>query len=153
GIRECQGGRIGHASGKEATYRDVVRAKEDSREEPDDEQRGDGDDRGKEHPFYTVPVDESVQELLAGMKPHARKEQDDADLADREIRVVRHIPKERSNAADSAEQDGNEERSARETEPHGRRNARKGDRNATDEHAEPDADKHGDQLCVVQLLE
>ena len=100
-----------------------------------------------------VALNDGREELRPGAQPDGREEQRDAELAEREVRVHRHVPDQPPDAPDAAEQQRHDERPAGEAEPHRLRKAGEGDRHRAERNAERDADEERNEVSFVEFLQ
>ena len=97
-------------------------------------------------------AEQRLEEMPAGLQPHHRQEQHDADLAQRQVGTGGHEPVHLADGADPRQHDGRHQRPAGQTQLQRHRQPRHRHGNGAQQHAQTDADEHGQHLHLLQLL-
>ena len=127
---EGERGRIGHAAGEQAAEVHEVHLPDDAREDADEQERQHGDARAGEQPLQAGGAEDGGEEFCARAEADGGEEKRDAEFAEGEIGIHRHVPDLPPDAADAAEDERDDERAAGEAEPDRLRQAGEGDRHA-----------------------
>src|SRR5208337_2048078 len=150
---EGEGGRVGHAAGQQAAEIDEVHLQDGARENADEHEREHGDARAGEQPLQAGGAEDGGEEFCASAQADGGEEKRDAEFAEGEIRIHRHVPDLAPDAAHAAEDERDDKGAAGKTELDRLRQSGEGDGQRSERDAEGDADEERDEVRFVEFLE
>ncbi len=148
-----EGGRVGHAAGQQAAEIHEVHLQDGAREDADEHERDHGDARAGEQPLQAGGAEDGGEELCAGAQADGGEEKRDAEFAEGEIGIHRHVPDLAPDAAHAAEDERDDKGAAGEAELDRLRQSGEGDGQRSEGDAEGDAEEERDEVRFVEFLE
>ena len=150
---EGEGRRVGHAAGKQAAEIHEVHLQDGARENADEHEREHGDARAGEQPLQAGGAEDGGEEFCPGAQADGGEEKRDAEFAEGEVRIHRHVPDLAPDAAHAAEDERDDKGAAGEAEPDRLRQSGEGDGHRSEGNAEGNADEERDEVRFVEFLE
>ncbi len=143
--------RVGCSTSKHTAKREVIDLEHRLANNHHNHQREECDNRRERHVVETVAIQEHIEELDTGIEAHAAEEYRNAEFTEHEVRTVRHEEVERAHFAFAAKDNRDNQRTASKAELEQSRHARNRHRNATDNHAEENAEECGENFRMVKF--
>ena len=147
-----EGGRVGHAAGQQAAEIHEVHLQDGARKDADEHERDHGDARAGEQPLQAGGAEDGDEELCASAKADSSEEECDAEFAEGEIGIHRHVPDLAPDATHAAEDECDDKGTASEAEPDRLRHSGQGDGQRSEGDAKSDAEEERDKLRFIEFL-
>jgi len=140
-------------AGKQTTEIDEVHLQDGAREDADEHEREHGDACAGEQPIAAGALKTVAKNFSPAPRPTAAKKKRDAEFAEGEVRIYRHVPDLAPDAAHAAEDKRDDKGAAGKAELDRLRQSGKGDGQRSEGDAEGDAEEERDEVRFVEFLE
>ncbi len=148
-----EGRRVGHAAGQQAAEIHEIHLQDGTREYADEHERDYGDARPGEQPLQTGGAEDGDEELCAGAQADGGEKKRDAEFAEGEVGIHRHVPDLAPDAAHAAEDERDDQGAAGKAELDRLRQSGEGDGQRSEGDAEGDPKEERDEVRFVEFLE
>ena len=148
-LREGQQGRVGRTTRKQAAHLEEIHLQEQAGDDGHHRHRDQGNHRTVQHPDVT-PAYQARHEILSRAQTHGRHKEGDADLPDHQVGTQGRISRDPHLGAKVTQQDGHDERTARQTELQRLRHGGEADGQRTHQHTQGDAKENRNQVRFLQ---